>query len=77
MIRDTVTGALLLARVACAEVGRAQSESAGLWKQGQRAFVTKVEDVNHREVCTDEQRQISLTSAVLTAAVNWQLLGRC
>lgn len=71
VLQETVTAALLLVRIACAEVGRAQSEPGALWKQGQRAFMTKVEVVKHREVCTDEQRQISLTSAVLTAAVNW------
>lgn len=42
-----------------------------------RAFTAKGEAVRDRQVCTEEQRQISLTSAASAAAVNWQLLGRC
>lgn len=72
-----MTAVLLSVRIDCVEAEGAQRESVGLWKQGQRAFTAKVEVIRDRQVCTDEQRQISLTSAVLTAAVNWQLLGRC
>lgn len=59
------------------EVEGAQRESEGLWKQGQRAFTAKGEAVRDRQVCTEEQRQMSLTSAASAAAVNWQFLGRC
>lgn len=41
----------------------AQGESVALWKQGLRTFIAKGEVVRDRQVCTDEQGQISLTSA--------------
>lgn len=55
----------------------AERESVGLWKQGKRALTAEVEDSRDRQVCTGERRQVSLTSAASTAAVNRQLLGRC